>query len=499
VETQSEHPLIRWAFLSGALASIVAVYRVWLHVNPTTVALTLLLFILLLAARWGLRYAVAASMAATACYNYFFLPPVGTFTIADPQNWLGLLAFLVTAVIGSRLSARIREEAYQASTRQREVEMLFHLSRELLQTDKVASLVEVIPGSVARVSGAGAVLLYLGEGAEEGGRHYEEGDPVSPWPGSPRLRELLLQPALAWLAGDSQIAVPLRVGVKPRGVLLAEGLSLSNQTLEALGGLVSIAIDRAQALEDVTRSEAAKESERLRTVMLDSITHELRTPLTSIKAAVTTLLSAGALSGGPMSVEDTRELLTVVDEESDRLNHLVAQAVEMAQLDTREVQMHPSPQRVEDLLDGLVEENSAWLAERAIWVEIPADLPLVVADPEWMRKVLLNLLENAAKYSARDPIEVRAEPSGKMVWISVMDRGIGIDSREQSLIFDKFYRGRSQVQRAPGTGMGLAICRAILRAHGGTIWVRSQPGRGSTFTFSLPVSERAGTEARPWA
>jgi two-component system sensor histidine kinase KdpD len=186
----------------------------------------------------------------------------------------------------------------------------------------------------------------------------------------------------------------------------------------------------------------------------------------------------------------------VVDEESDRLNRLVAQAVEMAELDAREVQMHISPQRVEALLDGLAEENHAGLSQRDIRIEIPCNLPRVAADPVWMRKVLLNLLENAAKYSARDPIEVRAEQAGDSVWISVADRGIGIDPREQSLIFDKFYRGRSQVQRVPGTGMGLAICRAILQAHGGTISVRSQPGRGSVFTFSLSVSDEKSSSDR---
>ena len=472
--------LARWASAMAALGGIVSIYHRWLSVNPTTVALTLLLFILFLAARWGLRYAVGASLVATVCYNYFFLPPVGTFTISDPQNWLALLAFLVTAVTASRLSARIREEAHEAQIRRREVEILFHLSRELLQTDKVTELINSVPGSIALVSDASAVLLYL----SDSDRVYRSGDASLLRPDVAKLRELMLLAVPGRLDEGRAVAVPLRAGVRPRGVLIVEGLSLSDGTLEAMGGLVSIAIDRAQALEDVTRVEAAKENERLRSVMLDSIAHELRTPLTSIKAAVTTLLS-----DEPVSAADTRELLTVVDEESDRLNHLVAQAVEMAQLDSREVHMRFVPvavgEFVAEVLAGRGEPDAVRFA-------IPDELPKAQADPEWIQKVLSNLLDNAVKYSpAGTPIVVSAEVRGGMVAVSVADGGIGIDSQDQVMIFDKFYRAQSQIQRVPGTGMGLAICRAIIETHGGTIGVVSQVGRGSVFTFTLPVSLKA--------
>jgi len=151
----------RWTLAFIALAGIVLVYHRWVHVNPTTVALTLLLFILLLAAEWGLRYAVVISIVATALYNFFFLPPIGTFTITDPQNWLALFAFLTTAIIASRLSERARDEASDARARQREVEALFRLSRELLETESVSSLVSSIPAAVASITGATSTLFYL--------------------------------------------------------------------------------------------------------------------------------------------------------------------------------------------------------------------------------------------------------------------------------------------------------------------------------------------------
>jgi two-component system, OmpR family, sensor histidine kinase KdpD len=284
------------------------------------------------------------------------------------------------------------------------------------------------------------------------------------------------------------LAVPLRTGVRPRGVLLLAPTILSDETLEALGGLVSISIDRAQALEDAARSEAAKESERLRSLMLDSITHELRTPLTAIKASATTMLSSAAVSA-----EDQRELLTVIDEETDRLNRLIAQAVEMAQLDTQEVHMNLQPASMEDVIQHGIRACAMQLATRPMSVNIEPRLPRVLADVTWLQKVICNLLENAAKYSPPgSPITVQAAVAGETITVSFTDHGVGIAPSEQVLIFEKFYRGRGQAHRQPGTGMGLAISRAIIEAHHGTIGVSSIPGEGSTFTIGLPIWRGGG-------
>ncbi len=463
------------------LAGIVAFYRLVFHANQTTVALTFLLLILFLAANWGLRHAVVTSVAATVCYNFFFLPPIDTFTISDPENLLALLVFLITSIFASRSSDRIREESREAKSRQSELEVLYRLSRALLQTDELVQLTNSIPISVSLATGARAVLFYL----LEGDRIYRSG---AEWPtqlGTAELKEISHTPGPTSSNGEAESIIPLRTGVKPRGVLIVRGVQLSLQTLDALGGLVSVSLDRAQAVEEVTRAEAGKESERLRGLMLDSITHELRTPLTSIKGSVSTLLSLG----GRLPAAATTELLTVIDEESDRLNRLVAQAVEMAQLDTQEVRMSFSPQSVLQLTDDAIEQTNPLPGGHEVSVRLPADLPKVEADPVWIEKLLGNLLENAAKYSAAgEPIFVTAERRGSEVAISVADRGLGIDPMEQSLIFDKFYRARNRSQGTSGTGMGLAICRAIAETHGGTIWVTSQVGQGSVFTFTLRVS-----------
>lgn len=359
--------------------------------------------------------------------------------------------------------------------------MLFTLSRELLQTESVTELVNTLPEIVQRVSRSPSVVLFL----LEGGRLYQtrisrlSGSEVS------HLRQLAVGLPGPEIRPDGEVRIPLRTGVRPRGLLILAELSLSDETLQAIGGLISIALDRAQALENVAKAEANKESERLRTLILDSITHELRTPLTSIKGAASTLLTNEEV--GP---EDRRELLTIVDEEADRLNRLVGQAVEMAQIEAQEVHMHFVPVAVSDLVEK-AQESCAWVSNRhPVTVSLPS-LPLVSADPEMIGKVLCNLLENAAKYSRPEsPIVVSAEHKDGLVLTSVADRGIGIDSPEQGLIFDRLYRSRNQRADTQGTGMGLAISRAIVESHHGTLSVTSQPDRGSVFTFSLPAGAK---------
>jgi two-component system sensor histidine kinase KdpD len=468
----------RWSLAFVALAGIVLVYHRWLHVNPTTVALTLLLFILLLAAEWGLRYAVVISVVATALYNFFFLPPIGTFTIADPQNWLALFAFLATAIIASRLSERARDEASDARARQREVEALFRLSRELLETESVSSLVTSIPAAVASITGATSALFYLLEGE----RLYQAGTKKISEIELPHLHQLASSLSGVTQDGD-ELQIPIHSGVRPKGLLILRGAVLSQVTADAIGGLISISMDRSQAVESIARNEAARESERLRTLILDSITHELRTPLTSIKGA------ASALLDGHIKPEEGHELLTIIDEESDRLNRLVSEAVEMAQLDAQLVQMHFGPVAIRGIIDA-ARESYSWVEEQhELRIDVPDNLR-VRADGSMMEKVVSNLLENAAKYSKQgSPITISAEETNDKVLLSIADQGAGIEPSEQALIFERFYRGRSQALGTSGTGMGLAISRAIVDAHGGSIGVTSQPGRGSVFTLTMPKAE----------
>ena len=451
----------------------------WLHLNATTVALAFLLGVLGISAFYGLRHAVFMSFIAALAFNYYFLPPIGTLTIAAPQNWVALFAFLVTAVSASELSERARRGERTAVERRHELERLYAFSQLLLSSDNAAELLNMIPRYIIESFGVRSAAISLSSRADV----YRSGPAID------GLESQDLQ--LVTLRGEPRIDansnvgfMPLRIGMRVVGSMGVSGSVLSRQTLEAIGSLVAIAVERASAFEKLSRAEASRESEQLRAVLLDSVTHEFRTPLTAIKASVTSLLG----SGNP-TPEEKQELLTIINEESDRLNRLIGEAAEMAQLDASKVEFRFESGSVRATVDEALEELKQLVAQHPVDVRIPADLPNARMDSAHVREVLVHLLENAAKYSpAGAPIRVTAEAKDRVITISIADRGPGIDDFEQSLVFEKFYRGRNQRVQVHGTGMGLAICKAIVEAHGGRLGLTSQLGHGSVFYFSLPAA-----------
>jgi two-component system sensor histidine kinase KdpD len=466
---------VRLLAVAVALAMVTFVYRLWFHVNPTTVALSFLVVVLLTSAFWGFRIALLSAVAATALFNFFFLPPFGTFTIADPQNWIALLTFLITAIVASNLAERARREAALAQARRREAERLYAFSQQLLTFDNTAQLYNRVPDNLTQTFGAtGAALTVSGRETVYQSRPDLEFDP-----------DLLLRVKARGEISESESAsyVPLRLGARVMGALAILGVKLSRETLEAIGSLVGIAAERTRAIEELSESRAMQESEKLRSALLDSVTHEFRTPLTGIKASVTALLEENALDPAQQ-----RELLSVIDEESDRLNRLVGEAAEMAQLDSHMVKLELRPHAPQELIESALDSAHAILAGHVVGVNVPADTPQISFDFERMREVMVHLLENAAKYSPKgSEINLSVEHNPEEILISVADHGSGIDGVEQSLIFEKFYRGREQRYVSPGTGMGLAICKVIVEAHGGTLSVVSQVGSGSVFSIHLPV------------
>jgi len=463
---------------------IVVLYFKYVHVNPTTVALTLLVAILLVSAAWGLRYAIPMSILSTLCFNFFFLPPVGTLTIADPQNWAALVAFLLTSLIASHLSERVRDEARESARRRKEVERLYRFSKGLLLTDNIVELLKVIPVHVMETFGVENSAIYLADRD----KIYRSGAEIEQL-SSTELKNVSTTGEPTFDSEHKRALVPVSMGLRRLGSLGIAGGMLSRETLEAMSGLIAIAIERAGAVDTLMRNEASRESERLRSALLDSITHEFRTPLTSIKASVTSLKSEAA-----MNEEQRRDFVEIIDEESDRLNRLIGEAVEMARLDANEVKLELGPHRIRQAIESALEESRNVIADHPVEVRVPDSLPPAMMDVDWIKKVLQHLIENAAKYSAKgQPIFISAEVRNGRLITSVADRGMGIDDLERSMIFDKFYRGQSQRYRVQGTGMGLAIVKAIVEAHGGRIEVSSQLGNGSVFSFGLPVASLAGT------
>lgn len=463
----------------AGLAVLTAAGR-YLDVNPTAIALVFLIAVLFASAYWGLRYAVVLSIVATACFNFFFLPPIYTFTISDPQNWVALVAFLVTALVAGNLSERARREAEDAQRRRHEVERLYALSQQLLTTENLVSLLNALPNIVTETFSLSGAALFVTDRAAV----YRSGPGVDF--DEETLRTVATRGELV-MQDEKPSYVSLRVGVKTVGALAVAGGNLSRESLEAIGSLAGLAIERARAVEQVTLHRAAQESDRLRTALLDSVTHEFRTPLTGIKASVSSLLTTPSLSN-----DERKELLTVIDEETDRLNRLVGEASEMAQLDSGMVKLDLKPHDIADAIDSALEATRHLLQKHKVEISIASGLPPVTMDIERIREVITHLLENAGKYSpAGTTVTVTAERQARDIVVSVADHGPGIDSFEQPLIFEKFYRGRNQQYAAHGTGMGLAIAKVIVEAHGGTIGVVSQLGSGSVFSFTLPIQSTA--------
>jgi two-component system sensor histidine kinase KdpD len=478
VKRATLYQILRFAASAAAVALIILVYTRWLHVNQTTIGFTFLLAILVVSTVWGLRYALFTAVLATLGYNYFFLPPLYQFTIADPQNWIALFAFLFTAFVASQLSDRARTEAEQSNQRRSEVERLYAFSQQLLVSDNVFGLINRIPNYVVECFGVTGAAMFLDEKQET---YFF--DPASQSLFSTDQLKAISSRGEPVLDREHRICfMPLRMGVRCVGAIGLSGCDLSRETLEAIGSLTAISIERAHTVEKLTKAEAARESDRLRSVLLDSVTHEFRTPLTSIKASAETLLSDVALA-----TSDRKELLTVINEEADRLNRLVGEASEVAQLDSHQLEFHFHPHSIREAIDTALESARQSLQRHKVEVKVPDDLPLINMDVDRIAEVLVHLLENAGKYSPPDTsIHVIAEQRlGGEIVTSVADHGAGIDDMELDMIFEKFYRGRNLRSTIQGTGMGLAIAKAIVELHGGAIGVRSQVGHGSVFYFTL--------------
>jgi two-component system sensor histidine kinase KdpD len=491
---------IRAAAALAMVAAVTLLYAGWLHVsNATTVAMTFLLVVLVVAATSRLLVAVITSIAAMVCFNFFFLPPVGTLTIADPENWVALIAFLAVSLVASNLSSVARARAEEALARRDEVARLFDLSRDVLLMTDSRDALSLLARFIARRFDLEYVAVCL---PREGQWTIAESG-LLPIPLDTNQLALALADAEKALefdarnrtyvghrtlkAGDRDVRiVPLRLGTKPIGVLAAAGRPVDPGSLDALGGVVAIAIERAQFLEERKAAELARQSEELKSALLASLGHDLRTPLTAIRVA------ASNLQASWLGDAERREQSDLVLTEVERLTRLFEDILDMARIDAGAVSTEPQWVHPSQIVDAAREQVEHAISRHHVETTADADT-LVRLDPRLTAAALAHLIENAARYSlAGSSISVATRVSDQDLVITVRDRGPGIAAADLPHLFDRFYRG-AQARTVSGTGMGLSIARGLLAVERGRIWAENCGDGGAQFTIAVPVERKAAS------
>ena len=445
-------------------------------VNATTVGFAYLLLVLVVAATWGFLESVVCAIAATVVFNFFFLPPIGTLTIADPQNWVALFSFLTTGMIASRLSAAARRRALEAIEHRQDVEKLYTFSRAILLAGDGEPVPKQLALKLAEVFEMKAVVLYdrrTGEFHRAGPADFEGMDD--------QLRDSALQGTSFADTEGGRVITAVRLGSEPIASLALEGARMPDGVLQGVANLVAIGLERTRAQDLAHQVEAARRSEQLRTTLIDAMAHEFKTPLTSIKAATTSLRS------NPEQPPATRaELIEIADEEAEHLQKLIEDAVEMARLDTAHIEIQPV---LSDLATVVGEEVASVCAEadgRAGHLSGDSSPVPIAFDRRLVRLAVRQLLDNAFKYSPPGtPVFVRVEQDESGATIEIANTGPGIALSEQSRIFRRFYRSPAVQHQVPGTGLGLSIAYSIARAHHGDLTVSSRPGE-TAFRLTLP-------------
>jgi two-component system sensor histidine kinase KdpD len=448
--------------LSGALFSLAAVAIVTAAIfalkalAPVLSLGVLYVFAVLpVAVIWGLAYAVAVSIASMLAFNWLFLPPTHTFELRESENWVALAVYLITAVVVSELAARSRRRAADAEQREREASLLTEVSSGLLRSGDVQAQLREIATRTTQVLGAERGWIEL-----ESVRRPEA-----------------TESAHDLVAGERFVGrLFLEAGATPNPAVKA-------RVLPALASLLAVAKDRERLGRKALEAEALRRSDAIKTAILRAVSHDLRSPLTAIRAASEGLESPAL----DLTPEDRAELLETIRVEVKRLDHLVGNLLDLSRLEAGAARPRPRVSTVDDLLARALDAAGAD-AER-VSVALAAETPLVYVDADQIERVLVNLLENALKFSPPgEPVEVTVENSESEIVVRVSDRGPGVAPDELERVFDAFARARTD-ESARGTGLGLAIARGFAQVNGGRLWIESTTDQGATFALALPVAD----------
>jgi len=484
--------------VAGLVAKLVEEY-----VELPNLSMIFLSAVLFAAVSWGLWPSIFASLLSATVYNFFFIPPIYTFTIATPEEVLSLCIFIVVAILTSQLAGRLRTYAEGAQRRVRTTTALFEFSRKLAASPTLDNLLWAISFHVAAAMQAKVVILLPEDGMLAIKGSYPPEDTLGPaeqgaaqwaWDhGEPAGRYS------ATLPNAEMLFLPLKTGQGTVGVL---GIQREKQEtaldpgerrmLDAMVDQAAVAVERANLNEEMRAARVLAETEKLRSALLSSISHDLRTPLAGILGSASSLLSNDVR----FSDQARRDLLLTVQEEAERLNRFVGNLLDMTRLESGALQVKRDWTEIADLVGTTLGTVRSRLAGREIRIDIEPGLPLIRVDFLLFQQVLSNLLDNAGKYApAGSTVSVRARREDAEVVIEVIDEGPGVPPDDLERIFDKFYRVKRLDRQIAGTGLGLSICRGLVEAHGGRITARSpvSGGRGAAFTIRLPVEPQPET------
>ncbi|TMB89850.1 MAG: DUF4118 domain-containing protein [Chloroflexi bacterium] len=531
----------------GTLFITAIIYTLHLYPTIPDISLAYLLIVLALAGTRGLYAAVLSALVAFFSFDYFLVPPLYTFTIGRFEEWLALFVFLATAIITGQLASAMRLRAEQASRQARETRILYELVRATNSEEDLEQQLSIVAHAIVDVFSSWgvrdcAILLPGASGKltlqasalqlDEEAKLSSDEEATASWvmtqDQAVELHDVSLAPQLSTSAAPRAIVrstaaihpmrrymrmIPLKMGQKVVGVvrLLIEDDPRLFTREKSLGidrdrsnpattffwtflDQAASVIERARLRRESLQIELLKRTDALRAALLSSVSHDLRTPLSSIKAAASSLLQEDV----QWDEEARRSFALAIEHEADRLNRLVGNLLDMSRIEGGALKPEKEWYPVDELIHDVLDHMQPVLQERTVQTHLPDDLPPVELDYLQMDQVLTNLIENAVRYTPPEsPIEVSAQIDGEQMVISVADRGPGIPQADKERVFDKFYRVLGTQRNAatiPGSGLGLAVSKGLVEAHGGHIWVEDRPGGGSIFRFTLPVRKAEGIE-----